>query len=164
VARDTTLRYTGDFGLWLRLGLRGPMRRLPGFYATWRQHSGGVSTGHPEARAREQIRLAESLLDRPDLPPELRARRSQILSAAYYRAGMHALHNPDLPGRALLFRSYLLQPVWPWHPNPVLRRSLLRVLFILGQPVSSWFYRTGLRLGALRPTPTGAEAADDRIA
>lgn len=158
-ARDTSLRYTGDFALWLRLGLRGPMRRLPGFLATWRQHGGGASAGHPEARAREQIRVAESLLARPDLPFEFRARHAQILSAAYYRAALHALHNPALPGRALLLRSYLLKPIWAWHPNPALRRSLFRVLFILAQPLSSWLWRIVLRSGAVSPVPSGAEAA-----
>jgi hypothetical protein len=157
--RDTTVRYSGDFGFWLRLGLRGPMQRVPGFYATWRQHGGGTTAGHSEALARDKIKLAETILARPDLPAELRARRAQILSAAYYRASLHALHNPALPGRSFLLQSYLLKPVWPGHPNPAMRRSLLRVLFILGQPVSTWIYQAALRVGAARPIPTGAEAA-----
>ena len=157
--RDASLRFVGDFGFWLRLGLCGPMRRLPGFFATWRQHGGGASAGHPEGRALEQIRLAEMLLARPDLPAALRARHAQILSAAYYRAALHALHNSALPGRAFLFRSYLLKPIWPWHSNPALRRSLFRVLFVLAQPFSSWLWRLALRSGAVSTVPSGAEAA-----
>jgi glycosyltransferase involved in cell wall biosynthesis len=136
--RDPILRYSGDFGLWLRIGLRGPMQRLPGFYATWRQHASGASSSHSMVMASDKIKLIESFFALPDLPETIRSRRRQALSAAYFRAGQHAMHNSSLPGRQWLFKSYYLAPFWSWHPNPVMRRSLWRVLFILAQPVSGW--------------------------
>jgi glycosyltransferase involved in cell wall biosynthesis len=145
--RDSALRYSGDFGLWLRLGLRGPMERLPGFYATWRQHSGGASSSHSDMLAGDKIRLVESFFARADLPEAIRSQKRQAMSAAYFRASQHAMHNSSLPGRRLLFKSYRIKPIWPWHPNPAMRRSLWRVLFILAQPVSGWVVR---RLGERR--------------
>ncbi len=135
-ARDSALRYSGDFGFWLRIGLRGPMQRLPGFYATWRQHGSGASSGHSAEMAMDKIRLVERFFARPDLRAEIRSTERQAMSAAYYRASLHAIHNTKVPGKRLLLRSYQLRPIWRWHRNPVMRRSLLRALFILGQPLS----------------------------
>jgi glycosyltransferase involved in cell wall biosynthesis len=134
--RDSVLRYSGDFGLWLRIGLRGPMQRLPGFYATWRQHGSGASSGHSAEMAMDKIRLVERFFARPDLRAEIRSTERQAISAAYYRASLHAIHNATVPGKRLLLRSYQLRPIWRWHRNPLMRRSLLRALFILGQPLS----------------------------
>lgn len=138
--RDPALRYSGDFSLWLRLGLKGPMQRLPGFFATWRQGS-GASSLHSLEMAENKLRVIERFFARPDLPPELRAIRRQAESAAWYRAALHAMHNPALPGREMLLRSYRLRPVWPWHAVPLMRRSLLRALFILGLPWTARLYR-----------------------
>jgi glycosyltransferase involved in cell wall biosynthesis len=136
--RDPALRYSGDFFCWLRLGLRGPMQRLPGFYATWRQHDDGASAGHSAAMVADKISVVERFYAYPDIPDEIRSSRLQAMSAAYYRASQHALHKASAPGRLLLWRSYQSRLIWPWHPNPAMRRSIGRVLFVLAQPLSSW--------------------------
>jgi hypothetical protein len=144
--RDPALRYSGDFALMWRLGLKGPMQRLPGFFATWRQGS-GASALHSAEMQRNKLMLVERFFARGDVPPELRQRERQAASAAYYRAALHAMHNPALSGRALLWRSYRLAPVWGWRADKAMRRSLLRGLFILGLPITAWLYRA-LRRGS----------------
>src|SRR5262249_28967188 len=41
--RDPERRSSADFDLWLRLGLRGKVRRIPATLATWRQHASSTS-------------------------------------------------------------------------------------------------------------------------
>jgi glycosyltransferase involved in cell wall biosynthesis len=140
-ARSPKLRYSGDFDLWLRLVLRGPMQRLPGFLATWRYHPGGASASNSVALAEDKITLVESFFARTDLPDSIRRLERQALSAAYYRASLHMFYNPQVPGRRLVLRSYLAKPFWPRRKAPHLRRSLLRCIFIVGMPVTDWLAR-----------------------
>jgi glycosyltransferase involved in cell wall biosynthesis len=139
--RSPEFRYSGDFDLWLRLGLRGPMQRLPRFLATWRYHAGGASASNSIALAQNKIALVERFFARTDLPDAIRELRTQAFSAAYYRASLHMMHNSKVPGRRFLLRSYLLKPIWPWRAEPLLRRSLLRCAFIAGMPVSRWLVK-----------------------
>lgn len=138
-ARNTTYRYAGDFEMWLRLGLAGPMQRLALPLATWRFHeAGGSQAGRNPEMAASRIEVMENLYKRPDLPPTVRARRRQAMSAAYYCAGVLAIHNPKIPGRRYLLKSISYKPIWPGGFIPMQRRSWLRMAYIFGHPLTAW--------------------------
>jgi hypothetical protein len=86
---------------------------------------------------------------------DLRRRKRRAMSGAYYRAALHAIQNPQLQGRRLLLRSFSLSPFWRWHAEPVMRRSIVRMLYIFGLPFTAWFYRA---LKRVAPLPISAVA------
>ncbi len=140
--RDPAFRYAGDFDFWLRLGLHGPLARIPRTLATWRMHEAGASHAKRDRQmARDRIAVMEKLFARPDLPAEIRALRRQALSAAHYAAGIMAIHNPSIPGRRYLMQSIWYKPLWPAGFLPQQRRSWLRIAYVLGQPATGLLYK-----------------------
>ena len=143
--RDQRFRYKSDYFLWLRLGLHRPLARLPGVYATWREHPAGASQrGRSPRMATEQIAVVEALFARADCPAEIRRWRRLTHSVACYCAGLLAIHNPEVPGRELILRSLALAPVWPGRFRPERHRSWSRILYVLGRPFSEWAYHAAL--------------------
>lgn len=143
--RDPRFRYKSDYFLWLRLGLNRPLARLPGIYATWRQHPEGASQrGRSPRMASEQIAVVEALFARSDCPDEVRRWRRLTRSVACYCAGLLAIHNPEVPGRELVMRSLALAPIWPRRFLPERHRSWSRILYVLGRPFSEWAYHAAL--------------------
>jgi glycosyltransferase involved in cell wall biosynthesis len=95
--RNPAYRYVADFDLWLRLGLLGPMARIPRVLATWRAHEGGVSSSATGAvMAAEHIRVMNEFFARADLPPRLRRLHHRALSWAHYAAAYYAGDQPAL--------------------------------------------------------------------
>ncbi len=141
-ARDPERRTSSDFDMWLRLGLRGPIRRVPRVLATWRQHAGGTSTAaRGRAMAEDKIGTARAFLARSDLPPNIRALGGQGLSAAYVNAAMLGLRAGGIPVSCYVFASY-----WHclrWAPGVLRqqRRSPPHLLYAAAQPVSGWLHR-----------------------
>ena len=147
--RDQRFRYKSDYFLWLRLGLHWPLARLPGIYASWRQHAAGASQrGRSPLMASEHIAVVEALFARPDCPDEIRRWRRLTLSVACYCAGLLAIHNPAVPGRELIMRSLALAPVWPSRFRPERHRAWSRILYVLGRPLSEWAYHAALPFDA----------------
>jgi Glycosyl transferase family 2 len=143
--RDERFRYKSDYFLWLRLGLHWQLARLPGVYATWRQHPAGASQrGRSPRMAIEQLEVVEALFARPDCPNEVVQWRRLTRSVACYCAGLLAIHNPDVPGRELIIRSLVLAPVWPSRFRPERHRSWSRIFYVLGRPLSEWAYNVAL--------------------
>jgi glycosyltransferase involved in cell wall biosynthesis len=149
--RNPAYRFSGDFDLWLRLGLKGPMARIPEVLATWRSHDAGASHAcrTPEM-AMNMIQVMQDFFCRRDLPQEWRAKRRQALSTAYYGAGLMSLDNPDIPGRRLMLKSILIKTYWnDKHFIPNRRRHWTRILYIMGRPFTSWLW-TWLHHGVAR--------------
>lgn len=143
--RDERFRYKSDYFLWLRLGLHWQLARLPGVYATWRQHPAGASQrGRSPRMATEYIAVVEALFARSDCPGEIMHWRRLARSVACYCAGLLAIHNPAVPGRQLIMRSLALAPVWPSRFRPERHRSWSRILYVLGRPLSEWAYHAAL--------------------
>jgi glycosyltransferase involved in cell wall biosynthesis len=144
--RDPRFRYKSDYFLWLRLGLHHPLARLPGIYATWRQHSASASQHRRSSplMASEHLAVVEAVFARPDCPDEVRRWRRLTRSVACYCAGLLSIHNPAIPGRELLLRSLALAPMWPSRFLPERRRAWSRILYVLGCPFSEWAYRAAL--------------------
>jgi glycosyltransferase involved in cell wall biosynthesis len=154
VFRDEAYRFKGDFDLWLRLGLKRRFRRLPGRLAAWRRHpAGATKAGRGPRMAGEHIAIIESAFDRLGDEPALTRRKPLALSVAHYAAGLHALHAPDVDGKAHMWESLRLAPRWPADFYPETRRAWSRIAYIFGLPASRWAYRAGLAAGL--PLPRG---------
>lgn len=133
--RSPALPLNDDFDAWLRLGLRGPLRRVAAVKASWREHGESTSLTMRNARlAAARIELVQAFFARADLPVEIRALEPQALSAAYYCAATLALHDPAVPGRRYAWRSLCCKQHWPQHILPERRRSLKLMVYLLGLP------------------------------
>ena len=140
--RDAARRTSSDFDLWLRLGLRGGIRRVPQVLVTWRQHPGGQSSAaRGRAMAEDKLGTARAFLARPNLPPELRALAGQGLSAAYVNAAMLGLRAPGIPVLRYLLASYWHCPRWAPGVLRQQRRSLPHLLYAAAQPLAGWLHK-----------------------
>ncbi len=61
--RDTRLRWLGDADYWLRVGLVGPMARVPHTLACWRKREGQASSTKSQARALEHIKVIKKFYE-----------------------------------------------------------------------------------------------------
>lgn len=139
--RDAARRTSSDYDLWLRLGLRGPIRRVPQVLATWRQHAAGTSSAaRGRAMAEDKIGTIRAFLARPDLPPALRALGGQALSAAYVNAAMLGLRARGVPALRYALLSYWHCPRWAPGTLRQQRRSLPHLLYAAAQPFSGWLH------------------------
>lgn len=62
--RDPGFRWVSDFDYWLRIGLAGPMIRVPYTLACWRKHGTQASGVKSDARAKDHIRLMQKFSSR----------------------------------------------------------------------------------------------------
>jgi glycosyltransferase involved in cell wall biosynthesis len=131
-ARNPAFRFTSDYDLWLRLGLRGPMRRIAEPLATWREHDEASTIRFRNIEmAHNRIDTVRSFFARPDLPAEVITMRDQALSSAYDRAAL-ALHDPRVPGRRYYLASFWYKPFWPRRIPRERRRSRRNLLAVWG--------------------------------
>jgi hypothetical protein len=147
-ARNPRFRFSSDYDLWLRLGLKGPLARIPQVLATWREHLGGASQllRGPQF-ARDKIDVVKAFYERNDVPDSLLAIRRQALSTAYYCAATVAIHSPAVPGRFFLLKSYAMRPVWPSRFEATRKRRILVVGYLLALPFTRWLYAARKRWG-----------------
>jgi len=159
--RDAARRTSSDYDLWLRLGLRGPLARVPEVLATWRRHPGGQSSAaRGLGMAEDKIGTIRTFLARADLPAALRALGPQALSAAYVNAAMLGLRGQGIPAARYALLAYWHCPRWA----PALRRqrrSLPHLLYAAAQPVSGALHRVASPL--LPRRFSHAAMADERF-
>jgi len=92
-------RWTADYDFWLRIGLHGPMLRVPEILATWRRHPAGATGSAPRlAMAQEQLGVVREFFARDDLPDEVRAVEAESLSTSYVVASVVALDRATTRG------------------------------------------------------------------
>jgi hypothetical protein len=138
--RDPARGTSSDYDLWLRLALRGHMRRVPRVLATWRRHVGGTSSaGRGRAMAADRIGTIRALLSRADLPPDVRALGPMALSAAYLNAALLVCARRN-SGAALCRVVLLAKPIWPARVVRQQRRSIPHLVYVVAQPVSGWLH------------------------
>jgi glycosyltransferase involved in cell wall biosynthesis len=86
---DPNLHWMGDLILWMRVGLVGPVVRVPEPLASWRRHPGGITIQTSLDRVREHLRLVgigASVLNLPDDGTATRAEglRNACVIAAFF--------------------------------------------------------------------------------
>lgn len=120
--------YTFDFEFVMRIGIAGPVVRLPEPLATFRLHADSKSMGVPVRRAADYLSMYDRFFSR-ELPPEVRAveaegrARTLVWAGELFYAGLeHAsarecyframrLH-PPLSGRCLGLLARACLPAW----------------------------------------------------
>ncbi|MDI6739195.1 MAG: glycosyltransferase family 2 protein [Candidatus Edwardsbacteria bacterium] len=97
---DVSLHYIMDYDMWLRLGLRYPLKRLPVTLAAMRSHEGSKTTGPQAAQARrfrrERFLVKQRALADPALPGALARKRRAILGRAARVMAKECLRAGDL--------------------------------------------------------------------
>jgi Glycosyl transferase family 2 len=83
---DPNLRFMGDFVLWIRLGLSGPIVRVPEPLASWRRHGDAQSVRIAADHGRELMALVDLGADLLELPPDAYADRAEALRNACIQA------------------------------------------------------------------------------
>jgi glycosyltransferase involved in cell wall biosynthesis len=104
-------KFVGDYDFWLRLSRLGSIQRLPGILAQWRDSADSTSISQRGAlMASERIRVIESFL----LENNLEAKLQRIAkSNSFMLAARLNFFDPDIKGRALLFKSFITRRGWP---------------------------------------------------
>jgi GT2 family glycosyltransferase len=139
--RDPQYRYVADLDFWLRLGLHGPLVRLPQVLATFREHPGSASSAaRGAAMAREHVEMTRRFFARPDLPPALRPLRRQALAYAHFVAAAQS-------GPAHLARLRHSALFATGHPPSLLELWRLKCRQTPGGPLSVLRYYAGRLLG-----------------
>ena len=107
--RDPRYRYVADFEHWLRIGLCGPLARLPGYLATFRVHGSSASVSQRGAEmAEEHIQLMDNFFARPGIPPSAHRVKAEAYSAAYYIAAIQCMDAAPGLARRYMVKSVLL--------------------------------------------------------
>lgn len=123
---DTRWRWVADYDFWLRIGLHGPMVRVPKLLATWRRHDEAATVSAPRlAMAREQVGVIEAFFARTDLPPEVRAVEREAVASAYVVGAVVAFEGLESPGVPRFRISDRLSP-YVDRPLPVMRARDVR--------------------------------------
>jgi hypothetical protein len=143
-------RQMPDYDFWLRLGLYGPLIRIPRVLAGFRVHEASqtYSRTTPE-RANEPVHIVDRILQHPDLPPELHRQADLALGNAYLVSAQLHLRAGRLAsgGRAVAMalrhapRAVLAPRALHLLVNATLNRASHRVLWWL----KSFFFGRRLR-------------------
>ena len=141
--RREKYKFTSDYDFWLRLAQVGRFRRLPGFFAFWREHENSTSVAQRGLEmAREKIAVTKDFLqENPDIAKKI---KKMATGYSYYHAAGLSLSDQRIPGKRWLVKSLfsfpagircfdrkvmifvLLDPITPYLINI---RKRLRLLF-----------------------------------
>lgn len=106
--RDPQFRWVSDFNYWLRIGLAGPMMRVPYTLACWRKHGAQASGTNSDARAKDHIRLMQKFFTLPSVKPEIQAVKNESMCWAHLVAG-------SISGSKLTALKHFARALW-WYP------------------------------------------------
>jgi hypothetical protein len=109
--RNPQLRWSSDIELWLRIGLHGPMRRIPHLLASHRVHPTSktqAEKGIPMMQ--EYIQVMQNYFAQPNVPPEILAIRRQALSNIYNMAAKYVAHHDWKLARKWFLQSLFYCP------------------------------------------------------
>ena len=119
---DESLHYVMDYDLWLRLGMRAPLKYLRGEMARARLHRGAKTLASAPRFGDELASVFSRLMAQPDLPSNLAAQKNTILANAFVHAASYCFWG----GETRRARFYLARA---WREAPFLKsRSFYRLL------------------------------------
>lgn len=119
---DENLHYVMDYDLWLRLGMRAPLKYLRGEMARARLHRGAKTLASAPRFGDELALVFSRLMAQPDLPSNLVAQKNTILANVFIHAASYCFWG----GETRRARFYLARA---WRETPFLKsRSFYRLL------------------------------------
>lgn len=86
--RDISFKWLGDADYWLRVGLAGPMARVPATLACWRNRNGQASKDRSRRRGIEHIMVMQKFYQAPGLPQSLLDVKAEAVSWSYLVASV----------------------------------------------------------------------------
>ncbi len=119
IRREGKWRYVGDYEFWLKVGLRGKLKRLPQTLASWRSHSEGATIAYANPdMAQEHVDVVKEYFQKPNLSITVQKVKHEALCNAYYIAGTICLPKYYHTARVYFGRSILAMPFAPTrYPN-----------------------------------------------
>ncbi|MBI5934052.1 MAG: glycosyltransferase [Chloroflexi bacterium] len=118
---DENLHYVMDYDLWLRLGMRAPLKYLRGEMARARLHRGAKTLASAPRFGDELASVFSRLAGRQDFPPKLAEQKNIILANAFVHAASYCFWG----GETRRARFYLGRA---WRETPFLKsRSFYRL-------------------------------------
>lgn len=148
-----SLHYAMDFELWLRIGIRYPMKHLPRMVASERHHASAKTVLSPEKGLAAQVVAADGVFA-GSVPPDIYAMRSEVLATHYLNLARFLLGKA---GRAAEVQQHAtaalqLEPPWPlrvkgwgvWLAARPLATPLGSWLRAVKRVVAGWQHRRSL--------------------
>lgn len=124
---DPNLDTCPDYEMWVRLGLKFPMRYAPGFVSRyrWHPHPDGAQPRSVKRFIQAKRLVMDRLFDDPATPLEIRRLRRRAYSGLAWWGALQAYREGDWPGclRETLHSLWL-------QPRPARIRQLLRRLWL----------------------------------
>jgi glycosyltransferase involved in cell wall biosynthesis len=133
---DVTRKTCPDYEMWVRIGLKFPMRHVPGFVARYRWHSGseGRQASVIPAMVKSKREVMERVFNDPATPSAILSLRQRAHAGAVWWGAIMLQANGEVTQSLLaFFRSLCI------HPSAERRRSFLQVMLrstTLGRLVS----------------------------
>ena len=107
--RDPECKIVSDFDYWLRIGMVGPMMRVPYTLACWRKRGEQSSGAKSDARAADHVNVMHKFFAPLQVSPEIQAIKNEAVCWAHLVAG-------SISGSKLTaLRHFLWALLWyPW--------------------------------------------------
>lgn len=134
--RNPNLRWALDIDFWMRIGLHGPMARIPELLASHRIHPASkTQTEKGVAMMQEYIKVVSDYYSLPDLPAEALAVRREAFSNIYNMAAQYVLAHDWGLARKYFIQSLLYCPFCRLpQPDGRATRSWLLILRVVLLP------------------------------
>ena len=142
---DAHLRQMPDYDFWLRLGLEGPLVRIPKVLAGFRVHEASQTYGRvSRERAAEPVLIVTRIFERPRLSPELITLRDEsVANAELISAQLHLRAGQFVDAWRSVHRAASLWPAAVW--------SLRSARLLLNAALNRLGHRMLWNLKTLRP-------------
>lgn len=147
--RNPRYKFTSDYDFWLRLSRCGGFKRIPGFFAYWREHPDSTSIAlRGLAMANERIEVMENFLETNKSIPKYLARMAK--GHAYMGGALLVYFDRAIPAKKLLFKALVKYPKGLW------KFDSKEIIYIVLLPISSKLLSAARKIGLFRNMPTNA--------
>ena len=138
--RNPEYHFITDLESWMQLLRFGDFQRVPGVFAHWRAHPGGITSNVKNTRTAEELLKLKRQVEAAAPLPQLNRRR--LACGFYFKAGYYSLWESPKIGLGYLLRSFVYSPIW-------FMRTMLRYLWKyfnhLPKRLAEKLLRTGAR-------------------
>lgn len=147
--RNPRYNFTSDYDFWLRLSRYGAFKRIPGFFAYWREHPDSTSIAlRGLEMAYERIEVMENFLETNNGIPKYLGRMAK--AHAYMGGALLVYFDRTIPAKKLLIKALVK------YPNGLWKFEFKEIIYIVLFPVSSKLLSAARKIGLFRNMPKNA--------